>query len=211
MLSIFKELLEDFRIIIVEQGNNKPFNRGLLFNVAIKHFVKNDEDELILHDVDTLPQKSVITEYYKPKMPHGMVLGIYSYANTIGGITKLNKSTFMRVNGFPTNYWGWGYEDTIFKKRVDMAKIKHVNVYTPKTPSIESYFTLLDEPVGETGLYQKGQVCPNEIFTEYFDQISIEKKIKIIERSGLSTTHYRVLRHLTLDNQPLVELITVDI
>ena len=211
MLPIFKNNLDDFRIIIVEQGNNKPFNRGLLFNVAVKHFVKNRNDEIILHDVDTLPKESVITTCYKPRLPDNLILGIYSYENTIGGITKLNKFAFERVNGFPTNYWGWGYEDTVLKKRVDMANINHINKYTPKTPSIKSYFTLLEEPVRESGLYQKGQVCPNEIFTEYFDQVSIEKKIKIIERSGLCTTHYNVMRHLKLDNEPLVELLTVDI
>ena len=92
-----------------------------------------------------------------------------------------------------------------------MANIRYINKYTPKTPSIESYFILLDEPRNENGNYRKGHVCPNEIFTEYFDQVSIEKKIKIIERSGLCTTHYNIMRHLKLDNEQYVELLTVDI
>ena len=33
------------------------------------------------------------------------------YAGYFGGVSGLNKSQFLRINGFPNEYWGWGGED----------------------------------------------------------------------------------------------------
>lgn len=33
------------------------------------------------------------------------------YAGYFGGVSGLSKAQFLRINGFPNEYWGWGGED----------------------------------------------------------------------------------------------------
>lgn len=33
------------------------------------------------------------------------------YASYFGGVSGLSKAQFLRINGFPNEYWGWGGED----------------------------------------------------------------------------------------------------
>lgn len=210
-LPLFNQHLDDFKIIVIEQGNTKPFNRGLLLNVGVKHFAKNSDDDIILHDVDIVPKKHVIEKYYSAKVDKNKILGIYGYEFSIGGISKLSRSTFEMINGFPTNYWGWGYEDLILKLRVELTDIAYTVIHNPKTESSEHNYNILSAPAHESLKYQLNPQNPNAIFSEYFRSCNFENKINIIQRSGLSTTHFKILRHLTLDSDPSVELFTVDI
>lgn len=39
------------------------------------------------------------------------------YLNYFGGVSAMSKHQFLKINGFPNNYWGWGGEDDdIFKR-----------------------------------------------------------------------------------------------
>lgn len=33
------------------------------------------------------------------------------YAGYFGGVSGLSKKQFLKINGFPNEYWGWGGED----------------------------------------------------------------------------------------------------
>ena len=63
-LNVFVPYLEDylksknipFEILVVEQKDNKPFNRGKLLNVGYKES-GNESDYFCFHDVDMLPIK----------------------------------------------------------------------------------------------------------------------------------------------------------
>ena len=211
-LPLLKEHLGDFKVVVVEQGNTKPFNRGLLLNVGVKEFVKKADDTVILQDVDTLPLEPTVANCYAGAARDAEAVGIYTVPYTLGGVTKLTQSSFERMNGFPTNYWGWGWEDLALRERADMAGVRCKVVCSPDSRHRDWMFRIAPAPESKPlpGPFPGGS-HQNALLHHYFDAADHEKKIDIIRRSGLSTTHYRVLRHVVLDKEPQVELLTVDI
>src|SRR5690606_8646077 len=100
------------QILIIEQADDKPFNRGKLLNIGSK-FARNNT--IVFHDVDMLPQYNVSYEplpgathlagkasQFKYRMP---------YPEYFGGVTMFEKSEFDKINGFSNDFWGWGCED----------------------------------------------------------------------------------------------------
>ena len=45
----------DFELIVVEQADDLPFNRGKLLNVGFKTAVRKQCDYVVFHDLDMLP------------------------------------------------------------------------------------------------------------------------------------------------------------
>jgi len=196
--------------VIIEQGNLKPFNKGLLLNVAVKYLKLEDNDEIIFQDVDILPKRNIILECYKPRIKTTHVLGIYSHEESMGGIVKINKSTLDRINGFPTNYWGWGSESNTLRERLNMASMKSIIKYSPNTIHGNTNFVIPESPAS-ISRDKRLDGERNEALHRHFSQCNRERKIYTIEKSGLNTTHFMPMRHLYIDNEPFVEFITVDI
>ena len=118
MKSYLKEY--DYEIIVVEQFNNKPFNRGKLLNVGAKYASDNGFDYLCFHDVDMLPIK---VDYSYPEHPISLISELENKDGNIffsyfGGITLFKVDDFFDINGYSNNYWGWGFEDTDLFYRV---------------------------------------------------------------------------------------------
>ena len=40
-----------------------------------------------------------------------LLSGRLPYAGYFGGVSGLSKKQFLKINGFPNEYWGWGGED----------------------------------------------------------------------------------------------------
>ena len=209
-LPLLKTCLDNFRVIVIEQGNSKPFNKGLLINVAVKQLKLNDDDEIIFQDVDILPNRGVILECYKPRINSDYVVGIFSHETSMGGVVKINKKTLDSVNGFPTNYWGWGFESNTFRERLNMAGIRNIIKYSPNTSLGNANFVVA-ETAASISRDRRLNGERNEALHRYFCQCNRERKIYTIEKSGLNTTHFRPIRHLYLESEPFVEFITVDI
>jgi hypothetical protein len=101
-----------FEILIIEQGDNKEFNRAKLLNVGYAEFP--DFDYYAFHDVDMLPVDSDYSyvdgpthlasraEQFDYKLP---------YDGYFGGVTIFDKASFVKINGYSNEYWGWGAED----------------------------------------------------------------------------------------------------
>jgi hypothetical protein len=103
-----------YQIFIVEQSDDKPFNRGKLLNVGYKIACENDCDYFVFHDVDMLPYK--VDYSYTDKPLHlATHLQENDYETTFfdyfGGVTLFNKEDFATINGYSNDYWGWGFED----------------------------------------------------------------------------------------------------
>ena len=121
-VSHMKSFLKDFdyEIIVVEQSDEKPFNRGKLLNIGAKYAIDNGFDYLCFHDVDMLP---VEADYSYPEHPTSLISELENregdvFFNYFGGITLFTTEQFKSINGYSNNYWGWGYEDTDLFYRV---------------------------------------------------------------------------------------------
>jgi hypothetical protein len=114
-----------FSITIVEQCNNKPFNRGALLNIGF--ILSLHADYFCFHDIDMLPLSA---DYSHPKNPAHLASKVEQfnwqlpYPSFFGGVTLFTKKHFKKINGFPNTYWGWGSEDDELWERCRYKKVK---------------------------------------------------------------------------------------
>ena len=106
----------DYKIFVIEQDNEKPFNRGWLLNVGFEIAKKQGYDYFCFHDVDMLPQDKSCDYSWVDRPTHlASLLSKFNnklvYQEYIGGVTLFNKEHFEFINGFSNKYWGWGFED----------------------------------------------------------------------------------------------------
>lgn len=115
-----------YKLIVVEQNNEKMFNRGLLLNIGFLEREKQVDYRIkyyIHHNCDLFP-----TIDQEPKLdysftPINEVRDIFGYSGGIGGIAIFNRLTFSDINGFPNDYFNWGAEDTTLHKRCERNSI----------------------------------------------------------------------------------------
>jgi len=111
-----KEQEIDFEIIVVEQADDKPFNRGKLLNIGVKEAKERGCTYVALHDVDMIPLR---VDYSSVDRPTHLATHFTSYHGEkriifdeyFGGVTLFPILDYYKVNGYSNNYWGWGYED----------------------------------------------------------------------------------------------------
>jgi hypothetical protein len=125
-LSQFKTHITDYlnnqniqyELIVVEQSDLRPFNRGKLLNIGVKKAYELGCTYVALHDVDMLP---IDVDYSPTIRPTHLATDFISEDGTksdriifdeyFGGVTLFPIHTYFQVNGYSNNYWGWGYED----------------------------------------------------------------------------------------------------
>lgn len=91
--------LPDAKIVVVEQVEGKPFNRGKLINVGFKEICST---HFIAHDVDMLPIK--VNYDQKPGVTQLASSDIQRYGY-LGGVTMFDKETFERAGGYHNDYF----------------------------------------------------------------------------------------------------------
>jgi predicted glycosyltransferase involved in capsule biosynthesis len=127
-LKIFLENLSHFtkentEVFIIEQIDDKPFNRGKLLNIGFLESSKidiNNDYIYCFHDVDFIPNLlNIDINYYEKfknfRHPYGVNNKDFE---GFGVIAFTNKESFLKVNGYPNNYWGWGREDDCLLSRI---------------------------------------------------------------------------------------------
>ena len=112
----FAERDIDFRIYIGHQVDDKKFNRSGTKNVAFLAAKEDGCDYVAFHDVDMLPTEDV--DYSHPgETPKQIAAYLSQWDYTLrdneyfGGVVLFTIEQFEAVNGYHTNYWGWGMED----------------------------------------------------------------------------------------------------
>ncbi|KAK3545170.1 hypothetical protein QTP70_001779 [Hemibagrus guttatus] len=114
----------DYGIYIVNQHTHLPqelgedtFNRAKLLNVGYTEALKDAEyDCFIFSDVDLIPMDDR-NLYHCYDQPRHFAIAMdkfgfrLPYAGYFGGVSGLSKKQFLKINGFPNEYWGWGGED----------------------------------------------------------------------------------------------------
>ena len=127
LLAYFRHDKLDRRIAmslhVVEQAGNAPFNGGKLKNVGFA-LVRDSADYVCFHDVDYLPLWADYSFSPRPArlIWHGLPLQ-ENWEQFLGGVLMFDKASYERINGYPNNYWGWGFEDRELGARLDLAGI----------------------------------------------------------------------------------------
>ena len=134
-LDVFKKWITqyleqlEYEVFIIEQDNEKQFNRGTLLNIGYQYAKKSGCDYLVFHDVDMLP---VDVDYSYSNIPIHLATNFISndgekerefFEEYFGGVTIFPIEHFEQINGYSNKYWGWGYEDTELLHR---CKIKDI-------------------------------------------------------------------------------------
>lgn len=93
-----------YRIFIVEQYDQKPFNRAMLFNIGVMQAIRYDFPCLILHDVDLMPMR-LGNIYACTKRPRHLSSSLdkfrynLPYTELFGGAVAIETKIFRHVNG----------------------------------------------------------------------------------------------------------------
>ncbi|XP_044140041.1 beta-1,4-galactosyltransferase 3-like [Bufo gargarizans] len=120
-----------YTIFVVHQAGNATFNRAKLLNIGVTEALRYDSwDCLILHDVDLVPENDynlyICDDHYPKHLSSAMdkfnyILPYWTY---FGGVSALTPDQFMKMNGFPNTYWGWGGEDDDIAMRIRLSGMK---------------------------------------------------------------------------------------
>jgi len=189
---LFYKYLRPFKIIIIEQLNDKKFNRGKLLNIGY-HLFKDCSKYFFHHDIDILPNEKTIDTLYTCE--NYDVLRIYNAHNSsLGGIVKFTRESFEKINGFPNYIWGWGIEDRSFYYRCKTLELNMSNNFTNK-----NNFTFLKH---DTNAYTLENIKKN--ISEEENNIFLNKinnnKLKHILSSGLNNLTFEIVLKKELNN-----------
>ncbi len=128
-----KEEELEYNIFIIEQADDKPFNRGKLLNIGYKtvrdlnwNKEPNEIGIICCHDVDMLmlngsyrtegvTHLATEVQQFDYKMP---------YADYFGGVTCFDVESFEAIGGYPNSCWGWGAEDDMIRLKCEWNQIK---------------------------------------------------------------------------------------
>ena len=116
----------NYDILVIEQNNYYPFNRGLLLNAGFLEAQALGYDYFAFHDVDQLPIDADysfaenVTIPFNQLQQHGWTV---SYPEHMGGAVIFDRKSFIAVDGFPNKFWGWGAEDDELSLRVRRSGI----------------------------------------------------------------------------------------
>ncbi|KAL4720944.1 hypothetical protein ACJJTC_002836 [Scirpophaga incertulas] len=112
-----------YKIYLIEQQDNKKWNKGTLYNIGARHAIAEKFPCLILQDVDLLPLDEA-NLYVCTKQPRHMSASIdkfryvLPYTTLVGGVLAIRADQYIKINGFSNKYEGWGGEDDDFAKRI---------------------------------------------------------------------------------------------
>tara|TARA_Y100000389_G_scaffold85343_1_gene82057 strand:- start:570 stop:1250 length:681 start_codon:yes stop_codon:yes gene_type:complete len=98
-----------YELVVVEQDEGKPFNRGLMKNIGFT--LRNPEsDYVIFNDVDIIPTEPMFQEYMKKTE---VCRYLSPHHSCMGSVVGYHHKCFENTNGFPNVIFEWGVEDRI--------------------------------------------------------------------------------------------------
>jgi len=224
---IFKDQT-DVQIYIIEQESLRPdygslpelirqpnsemakFNLGLLKNIGFEIASKKKskkQNYYILSDVDLLPSMNLVEDYLRyPKNPIHLANKGTRYnmngkdANFLGGVISVSDKDFIKANGYPNNFWGWGGEDNALNRRLQYNKIR---VEKPKEHVIDLEKLDLGEKLTKLKVDQTKELRKREKLDEDRKTWSsnglsdISDKYKIVKKlKAKNITHVKVFLNI---------------
>ena len=131
--SCFIKHNKKFKIIVAEQNNDYPFNTALLKNIGFLEGEKKYNIPKVYLHMNADYYIDTLRDFPKEldEFDGNGVLDIYSIDKEdknhyVGGCCCFGVESFMKVNGFPNNLFGWGGCDVAFRYRVNTLGIKYI-------------------------------------------------------------------------------------
>ena len=180
-----------YRIFVVEQYDNSPFNRAKLINVGYREGLKMFPYKcFVMHDVDLIPENDKI-DYGCQVSPKHLSAGVSTFQYRLpywaifGGVASLWSKHFALMNGCSNSFWTWGAEDDnlyyrlsssglkLHRHAIEIARYKMLSHEKEKTPDTfnkrssrlkESYKYIKDEGLN-TLQYEVKSIEEKELFT----------------------------------------------
>lgn len=125
MHQFLPDQLIEYTIYVIEQSDEKPFNRAKLFNVGVEEINKIEPDIccFIFHDVDLLPldQRNLYMCSSRPRHLSPSVNTLrfrLLYTGLFGGVISMTKAQYDHIGGFRNDMFGWGGEDDDIYRRI---------------------------------------------------------------------------------------------
>jgi hypothetical protein len=212
-----KKLIPDVKIYIIEQDEDKLFNRGKLLNVGYTiamndNDLNNDSDldtnnpeYIIMHDIDLIPNEKIINKYYK-MTEYDVIRILNGHTRSLGGIIKIRTDAFSKINGFPNNIWGWGVEDRALFYRACIYKLTmntDRNIVNNKAHLAN--FTVLNHKMSRHTKNKELLELENKVFKEY----TYDEQLEYISKSGINNLDYEILNCSCVNND--IKIIKVKI
>lgn len=189
-----KSYLKDFsyELLVINQSDDKPFNRGKLLNIGASYAINNEFDYLCFHDVDMLPKTA---DYSYSEYPTSLISELENkegnvFFNYFGGITLFNTKDFITINGYSNDYWGWGYEDTDLFYRVTHSGLYYENNVVGLEGMTNTYLELTENdylkiPIKKDMIDGDFTISiTTKIETKYFDENKLYDEYPIISIPG---------------------------
>ncbi|XP_061879679.1 beta-1,4-galactosyltransferase 2 isoform X1 [Entelurus aequoreus] len=173
----------DYAIYIINQLGEDTFNRAKLLNVGYTEALKDgDYNCFIFSDVDLIPMDDR-NLYHCYEQPRHFAIAMdkfgfrLPYASYFGGVSGLSRKQFLKINGFPNEYWGWGGEDDDIYNRITLNGMK---VSRP------------DVRIGRYRMIKHERDKHNEPNPQRFNKIQNTKNT--MKKDGISSLTYRVVQ-----------------
>jgi hypothetical protein len=123
MNGYMKQFNINYTLMVIEQNDDKLFNRGKLFNIgvleAIKLFNPQEKSYFCHQNVDIIPQKIDYSMWSEG------ITDVIGFDSGLGAMYFTDLESYVRINGYPNDYDGYGQDDIILLER---CKYNFVNV-----------------------------------------------------------------------------------
>ncbi|XP_020789084.1 beta-1,4-galactosyltransferase 1 [Boleophthalmus pectinirostris] len=187
----------DYGVYVINQDGDATFNRAKLLNIGYTEALKEyDYECFVFSDVDLIPMDDRNT-YKCFNQPRHLSVSMdkfgfrLPYNQYFGGVSSMSKEQYLKINGFPNNYWGWGGEDDDIYNRLASKGM------TISRPSGE---------IGKCRMIRHERDQKNDPNPQRFDRISHTRET--MHKDGINSLTYRVMKTERFD---LFTRITVDV
>lgn len=187
----------DYGVYIINQNGDDTFNRAKLLNVGYAEALKEyDYNCFVFSDVDLIPMDDRNT-YKCFSQPRHLSVSMdkfgfkLPYNQYFGGVSSMSKEQFLKINGFPNNYWGWGGEDDDIFNRLSS---KGMSISRPSGA------------IGKCRMIRHERDKQNDPNPQRFDRIAHTRET--MHKDGINSLSYKVVK---VEKDKLFTKITVDL
>ncbi|XP_037531593.1 beta-1,4-galactosyltransferase 1 [Nematolebias whitei] len=178
----------DYGVYVINQDGDETFNRAKLLNIGYAEALKDyDYNCFVFSDVDLIPMDDRNT-YGCFSQPRHLSVSMdkfgfrLPYNQYFGGVSSMSKEQFLKINGFPNNYWGWGGEDDDIYNRLSFKGM------TISRPNGE---------VGKCRMIRHNRDKQNDPNPQRFDRIAHTRET--MNNDGINSLTYKVVAIEKLD------------